>query len=197
MSVLVPLVSLRPAAWNPRTIRDERFQNLCRSIQADPDFLRLRPILAQSDGTIYAGNMRWRAAEHLGLPEVWATVEDVPDQLAKERALRDNAAWGENVDEQVGALLAELKDAGSDIDLLGFDSAEIDKLLASVTSLEEDLTDEDLTPPTEPVTRPGDLWLMGEHRLLCGDATVPTDVDRLLDGYSPPLMVTDPPYGVE
>src|ERR1035437_7308755 len=72
-------------------LKDDRFQNLCRSIEVDPEFLWRRPILAKADGTIYAGNMRFRAAQHLGFTEVPAIVEDISDQLAKERALRDNA----------------------------------------------------------------------------------------------------------
>ncbi len=83
---LVPLVALNPAAWNPRSIKDDRFQNLCRSIDADPAFLWRRPVLAQADVTIYAGNMRFRAAQHLGMTEIPAIVEDVPDRLARERA---------------------------------------------------------------------------------------------------------------
>ena len=88
-AVAVPLVELRPAPWNPRSITEERFQNLCDSIRADPDFLWHRPVLAQADGTIYAGNMRYRAAQHLGMETVPALVEDVSDRLARERALRD------------------------------------------------------------------------------------------------------------
>lgn len=84
---------LHAAPWNPRQIKDERFKNLVRSIQADPDFLHHRPILATADGTIYAGNMRYRAAQHLGMATVPAIIEDIPEQLAKERALRDNAQW--------------------------------------------------------------------------------------------------------
>src|SRR3989337_1774475 len=78
---LVPLDRLHPASWNPRTISDERFQNLCRSIQADPEFLWRRPVLSQADGTIYAGNMRFRAAQHLGMETIPAIVEDVAAQL--------------------------------------------------------------------------------------------------------------------
>ena len=91
----VLLDRLTPAPWNPRTIKDERFQNLVRSIQADPDFLWRRPILAMADGTIYAGNMRYRAAQRLGMATVPAIIEDIPEQLAKERALRDNRQWGD------------------------------------------------------------------------------------------------------
>ncbi len=92
---MVPVASLTPAPWNPRSIKDPRFQNLCRSLEADREFLWLRPILATADGTVFAGNMRLRSAQHLGWEEVPAVLVDIPEQLAKERAMRDNAQWGE------------------------------------------------------------------------------------------------------
>jgi ParB-like chromosome segregation protein Spo0J len=101
----VSLVALHPAEWNPRLIKDERFQNLCASIQSDPDFLWHRPVLAQVDGTIYAGNMRFRAAQHLGMETIPAVIEDISDQLARERALRDNAQWGEWQEDELAELL--------------------------------------------------------------------------------------------
>ena len=91
---MVSLVALTPAAWNPRSINDERFTNLCRSLEADPDFLQLRPILATTDGTIWAGNMRYRAAQKLGWETIPAILVDIPEALAKERALKDNAPVG-------------------------------------------------------------------------------------------------------
>lgn len=128
----VPLERLHPAPWNPRTIKDERFQNLGRSIQADPDFLWRRPNLATADGAIYAGNMRYRAAQHLGMATVPAVVEDIPEQLAKERALRDNHQWGDWQDEQLGELLFGLRTDGADLELLGFTDKELAKLLDEV-----------------------------------------------------------------
>jgi ParB-like chromosome segregation protein Spo0J len=125
----VPLTALRPAPWNPRSISDERFQNLCRSIETDPDFLWRRPVLAQSDGTIYAGNMRYRAAQHLGHESIPTIIEDVPDQLARERALRDNAQWGEWEEDELGLILKQLKEDGADLDLLGFDDRSLQQLL--------------------------------------------------------------------
>ena len=79
---MVRVASLTPAPWNPRTIKDPRFQNLCESLKADPDFLWLRPILATADGTVFAGNMRLRAAQHLGWEEVPAVLVDIPEQAA-------------------------------------------------------------------------------------------------------------------
>ena len=193
----VPLAALQPAPWNPRTIKDERFQNLCRSLEADPGFLQLRPILATADGTIYCGNMRYRAAQHLGFETIPAILVDIPEALAKERALRDNAQWGEWEEADLAALLAELKVSGSDLDLLGFDDRDLQKLLNSLAN-PGGLTDPDDIPPLpdEPITQPGDLWLLGPHRILCGDATNADDVAIVVDGQLATRMWTDPPYGV-
>ena len=86
-----------------------------------------------------------------------------------------------------------------DLSLIGFDDAELDRLLAGTTddTKARDGEDEIPEPPEEPVSRPGDLWILGNHRLLCGDATVATDVERVLGSVKPLLMVTDPPYGVD
>ncbi len=140
------LAALRPSDWNPRSIKDERFKNLCRSIEADPEFLWRRPVLAQSDGTIYAGNMRYLAAQHLGMSTIPAIVEDVPDQLARERALRDNAQWGDWAEDDLAKLLAGLREEGSDLDLLGFDDRELQALLNKLAN-EGGLTDPDDIPP--------------------------------------------------
>ena len=194
----VPLCALQAAPWNPRTIKDERFQNLCKSVAADPDFLWLRPILATADGTIFAGNMRYRAAQQLGWAEVPAVLVDIPEQLARERALRDNAQWGEWEEDDLATLLAELRVDGSELDLLGFDERELQQLLDRATT-GIGLTDPDDVPPLleEPVTQPGDLYLLGEHRVLCGDATNRDDAAMVMDGKTAACMWTDPPYGVE
>ncbi len=189
-----PVERLTPAPWNPRTIKDERFQNLCRSIESDPAFLWRRPVLATADGTIYAGNMRYRAARHLGMESIPAVVEDIPEQLAKERALRDNAQWGEWEEDELASLLAELRVSGADMDLLGFDDRDLQKLLDSLGG--GGAGDPDAVPelPADPVTRRGDLWLLGDHRILCGDATDPHDVAIVMNGEKAKLLATDPPY---
>ena len=194
---LVLLTALQPAEWNPRTIRDERFENLCRSIEADPEFLWRRPILAQADGTIYAGNMRFRAALHLGMTTIPAIIEDVPDQLAQERALRDNAQWGDWEGDELAALLDRLRAEGSDLDLLGFDERELQQLLDRVA--QPVLADPDDVPPlpAEPVSQVGDIWVLGEHRVGCGDATDPKTVAALMNGAQASCVWTDPPYGVD
>ncbi len=131
---LVALTALHPAPWNPRSIRDVRFQQLCRSLEADPDFLWHRPILADADGEIYAGNMRWRAAEHLGWTEVPAILGPVDAMLARARGLRDNNEYGEWEYEALSGLLADLQAAAVDMETLGFPASELEPLLAATWS---------------------------------------------------------------
>ncbi|HEY1292971.1 MAG TPA: ParB/RepB/Spo0J family partition protein [Chloroflexota bacterium] len=126
---LVPLSSLRPAVWNPRVIRSERMKNLMRSIERDPDMLRLRPVLARLNGEIYAGNQRYLACQQLGRETIWAHLEDVSEQVAKERALRDNNEWGAWDDDKLRDMVADLKQLGSDVALLGFDDKELQALM--------------------------------------------------------------------
>lgn len=127
---LVPLAQLRPAPWNPRQIQSDRFKNLMRSIEADPDMLRLRPVLARLNGEIYAGSHRYLAVEKLGRDMIWAHLEDVSEQVAKERAIRDNNQWADWNEDKLGDLLEDAKRMGTDIELLGFD----DKKLQALTN---------------------------------------------------------------
>ena len=106
--------------------------------------------------------------------------------------LAERAGW----DRELLALeLGELAELGIDLGALGFEAAELDALLGN--ELPDPREEETPEPPAVPVSRPGDLWLLGPHRLLCGSATDAADVARLLGGVRPHLMVTDPPYGVE
>ena len=168
----VPLDRLHPADWNPRLIKDTRFKQLCKSLRADPDFLEERPILATTDGTIYAGNMRYRAAQHLGWETVPARLVDIPEQLAKERALRDNNSFGEWVEQDLTELLVELKFRDSDLELLGFDEKELNRMLDAAglgdPAAEDPGADidraEDLRAKWQ--TAPGQLWQIG-RRVQC------------------------------
>jgi DNA modification methylase len=127
-----------------------------------------------------------------------ADLDDVPDQLARERAIRDNNTWADWDDDSLSRLLGDLRDAGSETSLLGFDDRDLAQFLARLDSGRElNPDDADLTPPAEPVTQPGDLWLLGEHRLLCGDAANCADVQHLISGEPAALVMTDPPYGVD
>lgn len=194
---LVSLSKLHPAPWNPRSIKDARFQNLVKSITADPEFLWLRPVLAMADGTIYAGNMRYRAAQHAGMKTIPAIVMDVPEQLAKERALRDNGQWGEWEDDALLTLLMELSAAGSDMGVLGFADRQLVAFLArGAAQAGQGDPDAIPEPPTVPMSRAGDVWLLGAHRVMCGDSTDGANVISLAAGQNAECMWTDPPYGV-
>jgi DNA modification methylase len=207
---VVPLSALHPAEWNPRTITESQFRRLQQSLERDPALLWARPVLAMSDGTIYAGNLRYRAAaalsaswrrERFGSDGIPAVVEDVSLEFAKERAIRDNNAWGEYVDQELAEILHGLDAAGVDIGLLGFTSAEVERLLAQV-GLGTSADDEgfDPTPPAEPTSRTGDVYKLGDHRLVCGDARDATTWDTLfaaIGAQTADALWTDPPYGVD
>jgi DNA modification methylase len=156
-------------------------------------------------GVLIAGHGRVLAAKALGLEAVPAIrLGHLSAAQARAFRLADNqlalnAGWDEAL------LAAELRDLRSeefDLGLIGFDQGTLDRLLADAAPDAGPVPagDPDApapAPPAEPVTRPGDLWLLGPHRLLCGDATSAADVARLLDGATPHLMATDPPYGVD
>ncbi len=208
--VVAPLSALRPAAWNPRSISASQLRRLGQSLERDPALLWSRPILAMADGTIYAGNMRHRAAaalpaswrvEHFGADGIPAVLEDVSLELAQERAIRDNGSWGEWAEQDLAEILAGLSAEGVDVGLLGLASDHIERLLALVgLGAATDDADFDPTPPAMAQTRPGDRYLLGPHRLVCGDAREPGIWDALfaaLEDERAQAMWTDPPYGVE
>ena len=191
---------LAPYAANARTHTDDQIAQIAASIR---EFGFTNPILAGSDGVIIAGHGRLLAAQRLGLDKVPViTLDHLSD--AQRRALviadnkiAENAGWDE---ELLRSELAALQEMEFDLDLVGFSDEELDDLLGDLEAEalgEVEGEDEVPEPPEDPVSRPGDLWILGNHRLLCGDSTVATDVELVLDGVKPLLMVTDPPYGVE
>lgn len=186
---------LVPYAKNSRTHSKEQVKQVANSIK---EFGFTNPILVGKDNTIIAGHCRLLAAKELKLKTVPVIRLDrlTPAQqqayIIADNRLALNAGWDEEIlkDE-----LLSLSEQNFDLGLLGFDQDELNALLATPT---EGLTDEDDVPeaPVDPITKLGDIWILGNHRILCGDSTVATDVDRLLNGVKPHLMVTDPLYGV-
>jgi DNA modification methylase len=191
-----PLDLLIPYASNARTHSDAQVAEIAGSIRA---FGFTNPALIAEDGTLIAGHGRVLAARKLGMTEVPTIVlHGLTETQRRALVLADNrialnAGW----DQQLLALeLHDLQEAGFDLGLTGFDAGELRSLMDDGPAT--GLTDENAVPeaPVEPITRPGDIWKLGDHRLICGDATKVDDVARLLDGARPHLMVTDPPYGV-
>jgi ParB-like chromosome segregation protein Spo0J len=148
------------------------------------EFGFVNPVLVGADGVIVAGHGRVMAARKLGLSEVPVIVLSHPTPTQRralmiaDNQIATNAGWN---DELLAAELAALKDDAFDLDLLGFDDTELDRLLAMELEPVDD-ADEVPEPPADPISRPGDLWICGEHRVLCGDATVLSDVEKMLDG---------------
>lgn len=138
---LVAASLLKPAEWNPRVVYDEEFRQLKESIRDDPDFLQERPILAKQDGTIYAGNMRYRALMALyeeGWESPWGTgrlvpvsIGDVSDHVAKARAVRDNVHAGQWQEIELAQLLTEIQEQGATVEHLGLRDDELKNVMAA------------------------------------------------------------------
>ncbi len=192
-----PLDSIRPYPGNPR-INDAAVDAVVASIK---EFGFRQPIVVDAEGVIVVGHTRFKAAKKMGLTEVPVHVAtDLTPAQARAYRIADNqtaaiAEWDKLL---LPVELTGLQADGFDLDVLGFDEEELSRWLSAGDDA-TGLTDPDDVPalPENPVTQPGDLWLLGEHRLLCGDSTNAGDVARLLDGTVPFLMTTDPPYGVE
>jgi DNA modification methylase len=190
-----PAAALIPFAKNARTHSDVQVAQIAASIR---EFGWTNPILVDGDNGIIAGHGRLLAARKLGMTTV-PVIELAGLSDAQKRALviadnklALNAGWN---DELLGLELGELESLGFDLSLTGFSELEV----LALTSLgTPGLTDPDDIPdvPEEPVSVLGDVWLLGNHRLICGDSTNADDVERVLNGVKPHLCVSDPPFGV-
>lgn len=194
-----PIERLRPYAGNAKTHGADQVARIAASMV---EFGWTVPVLVSAEGEVIAGHGRILAATELGLSEVPVIMLDHLSE-AQRRAYRiaDNklTELGEWNDELLAQELHALNGDGFDLTLTGLDAAELDRLMGELQDEQQGVEGEDdvPSPPEDPVTRSGDLWVLGNHRLLCGDATCDADVERLLDGAVPHLMVTDPPYGVD
>lgn len=191
----VPIAALHPASYNPRVMPDDEMEALVDSIRS---FGLVDPILVRrGDAMVVGGHQRLEAAKCLGLTEVPVVELDLSDEQAKALNVALKKIGGTWDLPKLAELLASLP---SDYQALtGFDEAELKKVARDADAAIRALTDganADAIPetPTEPVTRPGDLWLLGRHRLLCGDSTNSDDVARLMKGEKAVLLASDPPY---
>jgi ParB-like chromosome segregation protein Spo0J len=199
---LVPIDDLRPDPANPRRISEDDLDSLERSIR---QFGFVQPVLARrEDRTVIGGHQRLVAARRLGLTTVPVTWIDVSAEQARLLGLALNKISGSWDEQLLARMLAELQATPDlDLSLSGFGEDEIGDLLRKLEVREkrEHVESFDLDEALDearraPRTNLGDLWVLGEHRLMCGDATKAEDVARLLDGAEPKLLTTDPPYGV-
>jgi DNA modification methylase len=192
-----PIDKVTPYAKNPRRLGEHAVAKVAASLAA---YGWRQPIVVDADGVVIAGHTRLLAARHLGQDTVPVHVaRDLSPAQVKAYRIADNRAAQENTWD-AGLLSMEvldLKAMSADLDALGFDSDELTAALAPAPV--EGRTDPDAVPDTPPVptTKPGDLWLLGQHRILCGDSTKAEDVQRLMAGERAVLMATDPPYLVD
>ena len=191
-----PIDALIPHVRNAKQHSDAQVAQIAASIR---EFGWGAPILVDGQNNVIAGHGRLLAARKLGLAEVpvvpmtHLTGIQRRALILADNKIGENAEWD---DELLGLELSELHDAGFDLELTGFDADEIADLL--VVEAVEGLTDPDAAPEVQAVavTKQGDVWLMGKHRIICGSSTDASTVEKVLNGVQPHLMVTDPPYGV-
>jgi DNA modification methylase len=189
---------LIPWVRNPRTHSDAQVSEIAASIEA---FGFNNPILVDTKAGIIAGHGRLLAAQKLGLTEIPVIVLDHLTEAQKrayiiaDNQLAINAGWNEDL---LRAELAALQAEDFDVGVIGFEDEELARLLAAQDAT-EGLTDEDAVPalPETPTSALGDLWVLGTHKLLVGDATLPANVERLMAGDAADLIFTDLPYNVD
>lgn len=188
-STLIKISAIKRNPNNPRILKDDKFAKLTQSIKDFPQMLDIRPIVVNDDMVVLGGNMRLKACKEAGLKEVPVIkVSDLTEEQQREFIIKDNVGFGE----WDWDLLANewdtdlLDDWGLELD---FDPADDDN---------DGLTDEDDVPEVseEPVSKVGDIWLLGEHRVMCGDSTNGGDVALLMNGSTANMVFTDPPYGI-
>ena len=192
----LPLAQIIPYARNPRR-NEKAVATVAASIQ---EFGWRQPIVVDDQMVVLAGHTRLEAARQLGLATAPVHVAKGLTE-AQARAFRimdnrssENAEWD---DALLGLELGDLLEAEFDLGLTGFSDEELNALLSGVEEAATEDADDIPDAPETPISRPGDLWVLGPHRLLCGDATVAQDVERLLDGATVQLCFCDPPYNVD
>ena len=191
-----PIEKLVPYAKNSRTHSEEQVAQIAASIK---EWGFTTAVLVDESGSIIAGHGRVMAARKLGMASLpvmvaagWTDAQKRAYVIADNK-LALNAGWDNDL---LALELGELGDVGFDLELTGFTDEEIKALMP--VQLEEGLTDEDATPavPETPVTVLGDVWLLGRHRLMCGDSTSIEQAEKLMDGVKADMVFTDPPYNV-
>jgi DNA modification methylase len=185
----VKLSEIKTNPNNPRLIKDDKFHQLVKSIQEFPKMLEIRPIVVNSDMIVLGGNMRLKACKEAGIKEIPIIfADDLTEEQQREFIIKDNVGFGEWDWEMIANEWdsEQLEEWGLDIP---------DFEVKEELSAEEDDFDE--APPENPITVIGDLYEIGEHRLLCGDSTDSDQVAKLMDGEKADMVFTDPPYDLE
>lgn len=195
----LPLEKLNPAKYNPRKDLkpgDPEYEKLKKSMET---FGYVEPIIwNKRTGQIVGGHQRLKILQHQGETEIECVVVDLDEQQEKALNITLNKVTGAWDLPKLADLISELDNGIFDITLTGFDAAEIEHLFSQVhdKDVKEDDFDVDEALKEPVISKPGDLWLLGRHRLLCGDSTKAETYEKLMDGKKANLVITDPPYGV-
>ena len=193
-----PIADLKPHPSNPRTLSRARLEDLKRSLKADPDFLKVRPIIVNTApdrrGIVIGGNMRLEAAKALGMTEVPVVEVEADDATEKRWLLKDNSHHGEWENEMLAELImldASRIEGAIPSDIM---DAILNEYGPDTKASEEDQVE--AIAAAEAITKPGDLWQLGDHMLYCGDACDPDSYIKLMGDDKARMIFTDPPYGL-
>ena len=185
---VVDITSVKLNPNNPRIIKDDKFKKLVQSVKDFPEMLNTRPIVVNLDRIILGGNMRYKACKEAGFKEIPIIITDLTEDQQREFLIKDNTSGGEwDWEVLKNEWDVEELDAWG-LDLPTFEAAEV---------LEAEEDDFDTTPPEHSRTVLGDLYEIGEHRLLCGDSTDSDSLEKLLNNNKADLVFTDPPYRMQ
>lgn len=195
----IKIESLKPAEYNPRKDlkpEDEEYQKIKKSIT---EFGYVAPVIVNSNMTVIGGHQRLKVLKELGYTEVECVVVDLDQKKEKALNIALNKISGDWDNDKLEELLAELKQTDIDMDITGFSFDEVDEILKDITGSKEDDFDLDqaLDEIEEPISKKGDVWILGKNRLMCGDSTQKEDVMHLMNSQEADMLLTDPPYNVD
>ena len=196
---VLPVTVLKPAEYNPRKKLkkgDKEYEKIKNSIE---EFGFADPLVVNADMTIIGGHQRLTVAMDLGYTEVPCAVVDVDKVREKALNIALNKITGAWDEQMLADLLTDLKEADYDLDWTGFDAPEVDALFSNIydKKVKEDDFDVDSELKQPCFSKPGDIWCLGKHRVICGDSTGEEVYTRLMDGQKANLVLTDPPYNVD
>ena len=195
----ISIEKLKPADYNPRKDlkpEDEEYQKIKKSIL---EFGYVDPVIVNTDMTVIGGHQRLKVLKDLGYTVIECNVVDLDKNKEKALNIALNKITGEWDNQKLEDLLAELKEADFDLSTTGFTFDEVDNMLKDITGSKEDDFDLDqaLEEIDEPITKPGDIWILGKNKLMCGDSTIKESVNKLMNNEKADFILTDPPYNVD
>lgn len=195
----ISIEKLKPAEYNPRKDlkpEDEEYQKIKKSLV---EFGYVAPVIVNADMTVIGGHQRLKVLKELGYTEIECNIVDLDKDKEKALNIALNKITGEWDNTKLEELLAELKETNIDMDMTGFSFDEVDNMLKDITGSKEDDFDVDqaLNEIEEPTSKPGDVWILGRHRLMCGNSTQKEEVMRLMNKQEADMLLTDPPYNVD